>query len=96
MNLTLVRKPSAWLPIALSVAASALVLGYLMIGGNGQQSDEGALAHVWQILMVVQLPVIAYFAFKWLPTTPKPAWAVISLQVASAVAAILIVLLLGL
>ena len=33
---------------------------------NGRP-DEGTIAHLWQLLMAGQLPVLAFFAIKWLP-----------------------------
>jgi hypothetical protein len=69
----LLRRPSAIIPIAMSVVAFALVIGYATMFGTARQADEGAAAHIWQLLMVGQVPVVAFFAVKWLPTDPRPA-----------------------
>ena len=53
-------------PIA-SLAAVCLVLGHVAVHGAGHETDEGAAAHLFQILMVAQLPVVAFFALTWLP-----------------------------
>ena len=45
--------------------------------------------------MAGQLPVIAYFAFRWLPTEPKRALPVLALQLVAAVAAVLPIWFLG-
>lgn len=73
------RKPSAWLPLVLSLASLFVVLGaVLRNGGPIHEADEGAAAHTWQLLMVIQLPVMAFFAIRWLPKALKPALIVLA------------------
>lgn len=55
----------------MSLAALALVLGHFALYGIVHETDEGAAAHIWQILMVAQVPVVGYFLVRWLPTRPK-------------------------
>lgn len=71
MNTSLFTRPSALLPIAMSLAALAIVLGYAAMFGVARQADEGTPAHVWQLLMAGQLPIVAYFSIKWLPSQPR-------------------------
>jgi hypothetical protein len=80
-------RPSALLPLAMSVAALGLVLGHIAIYGGARQADEGAAAHVWQLLMAGQIPVIAFFAVKWVPRRPGPALLVLVLQFVAGLAA---------
>ncbi len=96
MDLTLLNKPSACLPIAMSVAALALVAGSLALYGIERGGDEGAVAHTWQLLMAGQLPLIAYFAVKWLRQAPGRAAPILVLQVAAGIAALAPVYLLQL
>lgn len=42
MNVSLMKQPSAFLPIAMPLAALALVLGYVAIFGVVHETDEGA------------------------------------------------------
>ena len=93
--LTLLKQPSAILPLLLSVAALATVLGHLAMFGPAPQADEGAAAHTFQLLMVAQAPIIAFFAIKWLPHSPRPALQILALHVAAALAALAPVFLLG-
>jgi hypothetical protein len=51
------------------------------------EADEGTAAHLFQILMAGQLPIILFFAGKWLPRHPKQALEVLALQAAAALAA---------
>ena len=90
----LLQYPSAFLPLAMSFGALATVLIYVAIFGPAPQSDEGTAAHIWQILMAGQLPIIAFFAFKWLPRNPKQALLVLVLQGGAAVMALMPVYLL--
>lgn len=71
---------SALVPMALSLAALASFVGYLVIVGAVREPDEGTGAHVWQLLMVAQLPLAAFFAVTWLPVAPRAAGAVFALQ----------------
>jgi hypothetical protein len=81
------RPPAAWLPIAMSLAALALVLFHIATAGTAPQGDEGAAAHLWQLLMVGQGPLLAFHAIKWLPKAPKPALLVMGAQIGAALAA---------
>jgi FtsH-binding integral membrane protein len=96
MNILPVKQVSGWLPIAMSLTALIVVLGHIAMFGTAQEPDEGAAAHIWQLLMAAQFPVVAFFAIKWLPRTPKKALPVFALQVGVALTAVAPVYLLGL
>jgi DNA-binding CsgD family transcriptional regulator len=84
----ILKNPSAFLPLAMSLGALATVLIYVAIFGPARQADEGTAAHIWQILMAGQLPIILFFAIKWLPRTPKEALLVLVLQGSAALMAL--------
>jgi len=86
MNATL-RQPSAFLPLAMSLVALALVLGHVALLGVVHEADEGTAAHIWQILMAAQVPIVAFFAIKYVPQKPKQALLVLALQIVAALAA---------
>jgi hypothetical protein len=90
------KRPSALIPLAMSLCALGLVLGHIAIFGTARQADEGAAAHLWQFLMAGQIPVIAIFAIKWLPRVPGPALLVLALQAIAGLAAAFPVFLLNL
>ncbi len=77
--IALTKQPSAFLPLAMSLTALALVLGHVAIYGIVHEPDEGTVAHLWQILMAGHLPVAAYFAIKWLPKATRPALLVLAM-----------------
>ena len=87
MNVPPMKQPSALLPLAMSVAALALVLVHVARFGVVHEADEGTAAHLWQLLMAGQVPVVAYFALKWLSRAPGQALRVLALQPAAALAA---------
>ena len=78
-NVSLIKQPSAYLPLAMSLAALTLVLGHAAVYGVVHEADEGAAAHIWQILMAAQLPLVAYFIFKWLPKRPRESLQILAL-----------------
>lgn len=88
------KHPSAFLPVVMSVGALATVLGSLFLHGAAPQADEGAAAHLWQILRAVQVPIILFFAWKWVPLAPRQAVPILALQVGAALAAMAPVFLL--
>ena len=88
MNFSTMKQPSALVPLAMSCAALALVLGHLALFGVARQADEGAAAHLWQLLMAGQVPVVAYFALTWLPRRPRQALLVLALQAGAGLAAL--------
>ena len=45
----------------MSFAAFTVVLGYVVIYGAARQPDEGAAAHIWQLLVGAQVPLVAFF-----------------------------------
>jgi hypothetical protein len=81
------KKPSAIIPVAMSLGALALVLVHIATAGIAPQADEGTAAHLWQLLMATQMPVLFFFAIKWLPKARRQALRVLALQVAAIVAA---------
>jgi hypothetical protein len=82
----MIKKPSAFLPVAMSLAALAVVLAHVAIFGTAREADEGIAAHLWQLLMAAQLPLLIYFAIRWLSRSPKQALLVMALQAAAALA----------
>ncbi|MBU6469527.1 MAG: hypothetical protein KGL00_09200 [Gammaproteobacteria bacterium] len=96
MSKSIFARPTALIPLAMSLAALTVVLVHIALFGAAREADEGTATHLWQILMVAQLPVMAFFAIKWLPRVPKQAIGVLALQTAGYFAALAPVFLLGL
>ncbi|MFI5337616.1 MAG: hypothetical protein ACHQ5A_12585 [Opitutales bacterium] len=92
----ILKKPSAFLPVAMSFGALAVVLGHIVLFGVAREADEGAAAHIFQLLIAAQVPIVLYFAIRWLPQAPKPALWVLALQAGAGFAALLPVYLLKL
>ncbi len=79
-NVSLLKQPSALVPLAMSLAGLALVVGHALVYGVVHEADEGTAARVFWLLMGAQLPVVAYFAVKWLPRQARWASLVLALQ----------------
>ena len=82
-----IRHPSAFLPIAMSLLALLLVLFHIARYGTAREADEGTVAHLWQLLMALQIPIIAWFGLRWLPVSPRSAITVLALQFVAGVGA---------
>jgi hypothetical protein len=85
--LSLSRKPSAFVPMAMSLIALVVVLVHVLAFGVVREADEGPSAHIWQLLMAGQLPILAYFLIRWLPRVPRYTLSVLALQIGAALAA---------
>jgi len=74
----------------------AFLLGYVAINGVTHQAngDEGTPARIFQLLMVVQVPFIVYFALRWLPKQPKQALGILVLQAGAWIIPVITVLVL--
>ena len=92
----MLKQPSAFLPVTMSLAALATVAVHVALFGVAREADEGTAAHIWQLLMAAQVPIVAYFAIKWLPRAPRQAVQLLALQAAAGLAALAPVYFLGL
>lgn len=81
------KRPSAFLPIVMSLIAVVIIVLQIATHGTRPQADEGTAAHLWQLLMVAQFPIVAFFAIKWARRTPRAALPVFAAQAAAALAA---------
>ena len=77
--IALAKKPSALVPLAMSLTALGAVLVHAAIYGIVHEADEGATAHIWQLLIAGHVPVAMFFAIKWLPRATKPTLVVLAL-----------------
>lgn len=80
---TLMRQPTGYVPVVMSLGALAMIVWFVAVHGVVHQPDEGAQAHLWQLLVAGQVPLITYFALRWLPRATRPALAVLVLQAAA-------------
>jgi hypothetical protein len=84
---TVVRQPSALIPLMMALTALAVVMIHIAVYGAAREADEGPTAHIWQILMVAQLPALVVFGIRWLPKAPRQAMGVLALLAAAILAA---------
>jgi hypothetical protein len=82
----MMKRPSAFIPVVMSLVALVILLGDIAIFGVVHEADEGGVAHIWQLLMAGQLPVLAFFAIKWLPRAPRQTLGVLALQAGAVLA----------
>lgn len=92
----MLKRPSAFVPIGMSLLALTIVVVHVAVFGPAREADEGTAAHLWQLLMAFQVPLIAFFAIKWLPRQTRAASAVMAVQALAGIAAAAPVFLLGL
>ena len=86
--ISLIRYPSAWIPLALSLAVLAtMLIAFSLFGVPEREPDEGAAAHLFQMWLVFEVFAIGFFLIKWLPQAPNQALRVLVLQIAAVLAA---------
>lgn len=96
MQFPTMKRPTAYVPVAMSALALAIVLGHVLIYGAAREADEGTAAHLFQLLLVAQLPIILVFAIRWLPVNRREALSTLAIQAGAALLALLPVFVLGL
>ena len=68
MTVPSMKQPSAFVPLAMSLVALTMVLVHAAIYGIVREADEGTAAHIFQILMAAQVPIVADQRQSKLPT----------------------------
>jgi hypothetical protein len=87
-----ITKPSGFIPVLMSTAALCVVLLHLFGFGTSPdmhagRHDEGPEAHIWQILMTGQMPIVLYFGIRWMRSDPRGTLSVLGIQVLAFIAA---------
>ena len=80
--MNLLKRPSAWIPLALT--GGMLVIFYLYFAGvilPDPAGDEGTGAHLFQLWLVLEFFAVVFFAFKWIPLQPREAFIILGLQI---------------
>jgi hypothetical protein len=90
------RHPSAFIPLLMSLAALAILAAHVLIVGTAREADEGTSAHLFQLLMVGQVPLVAYFALTSRRRSTDHVLLVLGAQLLAAAGALAPVVLLGL
>ena len=91
MNEPTIRQPTVFIPLVMSLLALGMVLVHFTIFGIVEETDEGTAAHIFQLLIVAQVPFIAFLAFRWLAVAPKQTLFFIVLEASAALVAIVAV-----
>ncbi len=95
MEVNMGKTRSAMIPVIMSLGALILMAIQLGTRGWAPERDEGTLAHLWQVLMLAQLPIIGFFAYRWLRRAPWQAVTVLIVQALAWASAAVPVRLLG-
>lgn len=97
MEVSFGKKPSALIPVVMSLVAVVLfgIQFALAIRGVKLERADGAAAHLYQLLVLGQLPFIAFFAFRWLRRAPLQGLPVFATQVVALAAALIPVHMMG-
>jgi len=95
MDIEIGKKLSAWSPVIMSIGALALVGVQMALHGTRPVRDEDALVHLWQLLVLGQVPIIGFFAFRWSRACPRQAAAVLVVQLLAAASALVPVHMMG-
>jgi hypothetical protein len=80
--------PSGFAPVAMSAVALTAIAGHVLASGIAPQADEGTAAHLWQLLMAGQLPIVAWFALRRVPGRGRRAIAISAIHLGAIAAAL--------
>ena len=90
---SLLRSPFGVAPILMSIFCIGMILLHVARFGTLRQADEGTEAHLFQLLMALQVPLILLFAGKWWPSRRRETAVILSLQAFAALLAFLLLYL---
>ena len=78
------------MPIAISLVVLTSILGYVAVATFGVVPEDGSriFSIYFQWLTLAQVPIIVFFAIKWLPRQSKQAALILALQIIAAVISI--------
>ena len=93
---SIIKKPSAYLPIVFSVAISIMIVSFITLVGVEQNEDEGMAAHLFQLWLAYEVVAIGFFAAKWLAKDPKSVLYILAVQVMAVILAAAPIFILGL
>jgi hypothetical protein len=79
----LARRPSAFIPVLMSLTAVSLVLGRIAVVGAAREPDEGAVAHLFQLLIAGEAPILGFFVLRWLRKDLRAALPILAIQAAA-------------
>ncbi|OGD32483.1 hypothetical protein A3C91_02530 [Candidatus Azambacteria bacterium RIFCSPHIGHO2_02_FULL_52_12] len=88
---SLLKKPSAWIPIAIPLIFFAYLVIYVTAFGIVREEDEGIGAHLFQLWLVLEPLAVGFFAVTWLSRAPKQALFILALQIVAALLPISVV-----
>lgn len=89
MDLSLLKRPGAFVPVPMSLAALALVLGHAALHGIVRESGEGTAAHLFRVLVAAQLPLVGWFALRSMRRNRSGTLRVPAIQLLAAVSAVI-------
>lgn len=76
----LLISPLSLAPMVMSMFCIAMILLHVARFGTLKQEDEGIEAHLFQVVMALQAPLILFFVGKWWPERRRETLVVLSLQ----------------
>ena len=87
------HSPLGLAPVLMSLFCIGMILLHVARFGTLKQADEGTEAHLFQLLMGLQVPLILFFAGKWWPTRRRETLVILALQTFLAMLAFLLLYL---
>jgi hypothetical protein len=94
---SIIKKPSAWIPIAIPFTFFAYAVIHITIFGiPAREVDEGVGAHLFQLWLVLEPFMVGFFVIKWFTRAPKQVLLILALQIIAALLPISIVFSLNL
>ena len=89
--ISLLKKPSAWIPIVIPLIFFAYLVIHISTFGVVREKDEGIGAHLFQLWLVLEPCMLGFFAGKYLRVARKEALIILTLQVVAALLPISVV-----
>ena len=88
MDVSFGNKPSALIPAVMSVVAIFLFCLQLITHGMQPVRASGAVAYLYLLLVLAQIPVIVFFVYRWFRQAPQKGMPVVLSQAFALAAAL--------
>jgi hypothetical protein len=84
IDINVLKQPSVFAPVVLSLAAFVLVLGSSIFLGMGHAADGSSADNIYRVLLASQLPVVIFRVVRRVQTYPSETLGILAIQGAAA------------
>ncbi len=78
---SLIKRPSAWIPVLIPLVFFIYIIISITFFALVRENDEGTLAHLFQLWLVLEPFLLGFFTFKWFSKLRKQTLVILMIQI---------------